>query len=112
MIHIAKGTTINLPYLASALGAAKGAGFDTDKILAQIVAVFLGGSAAQIPAQLIQELADIITNFSKDPAGTMIDTALGAVIPLGMAKGVGMILDMLGLPKRRKFGKITIVWGI
>ena len=112
MIHIAKGRTINLPYLASALGAAKGAGFDVDKIIAQIVAVFLGGSAAAIPAQLIQELADIITNFGKDPTGTMVDTMVGAVIPLGMAKGVGMVLDMLGLPKRRKFGNITIVWGL
>jgi len=104
--------TIDMPAFAVMLGAAKGAGFDTDKIMAEIIQVFTGGSAADIPAQLITEISDVVNNYSKDPAGTAINTAVGAAVPMVLLKAVGMILRAGGLPTSRKFGNIRIKWAL
>lgn len=110
MRHTVK--TIDMPAFAIMLGAAKGAGFDTENILEQIVKVFLGGSAAEIPAQLITEISDVVTNYSKDPAGTAINTAVGAAVPMILLKAVGYGLAAFGLPKARTFGNIRIKWAL
>ena len=106
-------TTVNLPAFASALGAAKGAGFDVDQIAIEISQVFLGTkSTKDIPAEIMQQIADVWVNFGADPLGTSIDVAIGASIPLVMFKGLGLALEMFGLPKSRKFGNIRLKWAL
>ena len=84
---MAKRTTIDLPAAASGLGAAKGAGFDTDNIIrAGVDVVTRHGDANDLVAQVIEEGGDVVENFSKDPAGTMMNVAVGALVPVGMAK--------------------------
>ena len=110
---MSKGFVVDLPAYAVALGAAKGAGFDVDKIAEAIVGVFLGTTKAnELPAQLIQEMADVWINFGKDPVGTAIDTAVGATIPMLMFKGLGVMLKTFGLPTRRKIGQLTLKWAL
>lgn len=106
-------TTVNLPAFASALGAAKGAGIDVDKIAMTIVEVFLGQkSTADVPAQIMREIADVWVNFGKDPLGTSFDVAIGASIPLVMFKGLGYALKAFGLPTSRTFGSIRLKWAL
>lgn len=104
---------INIWHLGAVLGAAKAAGLDVDNIIAQIVNVFLGiQPASAIPAQIVQEIADLVKRFGSDPIGTGMDAAMGAAVPeaFGVLMDVGF--DALGLPKSRKIGNITIVWTV
>jgi hypothetical protein len=111
---MAKRTTINLPVVASAFGAAKGAGFDTDNIVDQAVNVVTAdGDANLIVAQVMEEGGDVVRNFSKDPTGTSINVMVGALVPIGTAKVLGYALDMFGLPKSKAIGKkITLKWAL
>lgn len=109
---MAKRTTIDLPAAASAIGAAKGAGFDVDNIIDQGVKVVTGdGDANAIVGQIMEEGGDVVRNFSKDPAGTSMNVAVGALVPQGISKVLGWGLDLFGLPKSKTIGKkIRIKW--
>ncbi len=104
---------INIWHVAAILGAAKEAGFDVDNIIAQIVNVFLGVQDAKaIPAQVMQELADLIKRFGADPIGTGMAAAMGAALPEAFGVVLDSAFEAFGLPKSRKFGNMTIVWTV
>ena len=111
---MAKRTTIDLPAAASVLGAAQGAGFDTQNIVhAAADVVIRGGSANAVVAQVLSEGEDVVDNFTQDPLGTSMDVAIGAMVPIGMAKVLGWGCDAFGIPKAKSFGKkLRIKWAI
>lgn len=111
---MAKRTTFSMPLAGSALGAAKGAGFDVDNIAVKAVDVVTGdASANEIVGQVMEEGKDVIQNFTRDPLGTQINVAVGAAVPLGLSKLFGYGLDMFGLPKAKNFGKkFRLVWAL
>lgn len=104
---------INIWHLAAAINAAKAAGFDVDNLLAQVVDVFVNKtSAAGIPAQLIQEVADVVTKFGEDPITTGMDVASAAAIPELTGIVVDWFTDIFNVPKSVRFGNITVVWTV
>lgn len=111
---MAKRTSLNLPLAASGIGAAKGAGFDVDNIIeAGVDVVMQKKEANEIVGQVMEEGADVVRNFSRDPLGTQINVAVGAAVPLGLAKLFGYGLDAFGLPKAKSFGKkFRVVWAL
>ena len=104
---------INIWHLAAAINAAKAAGFDVDNLLAQVVEVFINHtSAAAIPAQLIQEIADVVTRFGGDPITTGMDVASAAAIPEFTGIVCDWFTDAFNIPKSVRFGSITVVWTV
>jgi hypothetical protein len=104
---------INIWHFAAAINAAKAAGFDVDNLLQQVVQVFIGqASGAAIPAQLIQEVADVVTRFANDPITLGMDMASAAAMPEFAGVITGWVVDAFGLPRSVKFGPVTIVYTV
>ena len=101
--------TINIWTAAAALGAAKAAGFDVDNLIAQFGDVIMGKtSGAAIPAQLAQELVDVVEKFSSAPVETGYAILSAAAVPMMGGVVADWICDALGLPKSVKFGFVTL----
>lgn len=105
--------TIHLPLIASGIGAAEGIGFNAENIIsAGIDVAFNKADPNLIIAQTLDEGKDVVVNFARNPAQTMVGAGIGAITPLALSKGIGAVCSFFGLPKRKKYGKTTIVWGM
>ena len=104
---------VNVWRIASGIGLAEGAGFDVDNIIEQGIGVIVDGQpASAIPAQILAEGADVVRNFKKDPFGTSVNMAAGAIIPEAMGRGLGYGLKAMGLPTGKTMFGMRIDWAI
>ena len=94
---------IDIPLFADMLIAGREAGFDVDLIVETVIDVFLGKvDPTDIPAQVLQEIKDVVINFTRAPAktGMAIGTGIG-FNELGFAV-LGTFLDAFGMPTEKK----------
>ena len=110
---MAKRVTISIPVIASGIGVAQGAGFDTQNVIAKGFGVIKKTNSPQdVIDEVMSEGEDVVMNLTGDPFGTGLNMALGAAVPLVGFKILGMGLDAVGVPKGKKFGKAYIKWAL
>ena len=103
--------TLNLWDLIYALTIAEGLTFDADTIIDQIVGVFLGTTDAKlIPAQLMNEVADVIRAVGQDPLGTAMNVGMNVGVAAISQKVLRTTLQILGAPRSKKIGGYTLRW--